>query len=147
MPSELDRRYDDELAKVTGPGGRLVIGRDELGRAVVENLPATLPSFFRTFCALNAENEIVGTTIPEQFDVAAGNVVAALRAAGGRPEDIVSMQIFVTDVAEYKASLGELGKVWRDRFGRRYPALALLGVTELFDEAARVELVATAVIT
>ena len=59
MPSELDRRYDDELAKVTGPGGRLVIGRDDLGRAIVENLPATLPSFFRTFSALNAPNEAV----------------------------------------------------------------------------------------
>ena len=59
MPSELDRRVDDELARVTGPGGRLVIGKDELGRAVVENFPATLPSFFRTFCALNAANEAV----------------------------------------------------------------------------------------
>jgi acyl-CoA synthetase (AMP-forming)/AMP-acid ligase II len=55
MPSELDRRFDEELARVIGPGG--VIGKDELGRAVVENLPATLPSFFRTFCALNAANE------------------------------------------------------------------------------------------
>ena len=59
MPSELDCRFDEELARVTGPGGRLVIGRDELGRAVVENLPSTLPSFFHTFCALNAENEAV----------------------------------------------------------------------------------------
>jgi len=59
MPSELDRRYDDELARVTGPGGRIVIGRDKLGRAIVENLPATLPSFFHTFCAMNAANEAV----------------------------------------------------------------------------------------
>jgi long-chain acyl-CoA synthetase len=57
MPSELDRRFDEELARVIGPDGRLVIGRDELGRAIVENLPATLPSFFHTFCALNAANE------------------------------------------------------------------------------------------
>ncbi|HEY8433591.1 MAG TPA: class I adenylate-forming enzyme family protein [Sphingomicrobium sp.] len=59
MPSELDRRVDDELATVTGPGGRIVIATDELGRAIVENLPATLPSLFHTFCALNAENEAV----------------------------------------------------------------------------------------
>jgi long-chain acyl-CoA synthetase len=59
MPSELDRRFDEELARVIGPAGRLVIGRDELGRAIVENLPATLPSFFHTFCSLNAENEAV----------------------------------------------------------------------------------------
>jgi acyl-CoA synthetase (AMP-forming)/AMP-acid ligase II len=59
MPSVLDRRFDDELARVVGPGGRLVIGHDELGRAIVENFPATLPDFFRTFCALNADNEAV----------------------------------------------------------------------------------------
>jgi acyl-CoA synthetase (AMP-forming)/AMP-acid ligase II len=57
MPSELDRRFDEELARVVGPGGRLVIGKDEHGRAIVENFPSTLPSFFRTFCALNAANE------------------------------------------------------------------------------------------
>ena len=59
MPSELDRRFDDELARVTGAGGRLVIGRDELGRPIVTNLPATLPGFFKAFCALNAANEAV----------------------------------------------------------------------------------------
>jgi long-chain acyl-CoA synthetase len=59
MPSELDRRFDEELARVVGPGGRVVLGRDKLGRAIVDNLPATLPSFFRTFGALNAQNEAV----------------------------------------------------------------------------------------
>ena len=59
MPSELDRRFDDMLAKVIGPGGRLVIEEDELGRPIVANFPPTLPSFFRTFCALNAEAEAV----------------------------------------------------------------------------------------
>jgi long-chain acyl-CoA synthetase len=59
MPSALDRRFDEELARVVGPGGRLVIGHDALGRAIVENFPATLPDFFRTFCALNANNEAV----------------------------------------------------------------------------------------
>jgi len=52
MLTELDRRYDDLLAEVTGPGGRLVIGADERGRAIVTNFPATLPALFRTFCAL-----------------------------------------------------------------------------------------------
>ena len=96
--------------------------------------------------ALRPDGAIEGESIVEQFDVAAGNVVAALRAAGGAPEDVVQMLVFVTDVAEYKASLRELGEVWKRRFGRRYPAMALLGVSALFDEAAKVELVATAVI-
>jgi enamine deaminase RidA (YjgF/YER057c/UK114 family) len=96
--------------------------------------------------ALGADGAIHGETLAEQFDVAAANVLAALRAAGGAPEDVVQMLVFVTDVAEYKASLPALGEVWKRHFGRRYPALALLGVSALFDDAARVELVATAVI-
>jgi enamine deaminase RidA (YjgF/YER057c/UK114 family) len=96
--------------------------------------------------ALGPDGAIRGDTLAEQFDVAAANVVAALRAAGGEPEHLVQMLVFVTDVAEYKASLRELGNVWKRRFGRRYPAMGLFGVTALFDEAARVELVATAVI-
>jgi len=59
MPNELDRRFDEELAKVTGPGGRLAIGDDGEGRAIVTNLPPTLPAFFKTFCALNGGNEAV----------------------------------------------------------------------------------------
>jgi enamine deaminase RidA (YjgF/YER057c/UK114 family) len=96
--------------------------------------------------ALGPDGAIRGVTLVEQFDVAAGNVVAALRAAGGEPEHLVQLLVFVTDVPEYKASLRELGAVWRRRFGRRYPAMGLFGVTALFDEAARVELVGTAVI-
>ncbi|HEU4958068.1 MAG TPA: class I adenylate-forming enzyme family protein [Sphingomicrobium sp.] len=57
MPSELDLKFDDMLARVMGPGGRLIIGEDEQGRAIVTNFPATLPTFFRTFCALNAQVE------------------------------------------------------------------------------------------
>ena len=59
MPSELDLKYDDMLARVIGPGGRLIIGEDDEGHAIVTNFPATLPSFFRTFCALNAQAEAI----------------------------------------------------------------------------------------
>jgi enamine deaminase RidA (YjgF/YER057c/UK114 family) len=97
--------------------------------------------------AQGPDGSIVGSSLVEQFDVAARNVVTALTAAGARPEQLVSMTIYTTDVAEYRASLRELGPVWREHFGRHYPAVALLGVAALFDEAAKVELVATAVIT
>jgi long-chain acyl-CoA synthetase len=53
MPSELDRKYDAVLAAVTGPGGRIQIGRDAQGRAIVTNFPATLPAFFDAFCMLH----------------------------------------------------------------------------------------------
>lgn len=59
MPNEQDRRFDQELARVTGPGGRLVVGKDEAGQAIITNLPDTLPAFFKTFCALNGSNEAV----------------------------------------------------------------------------------------
>ena len=59
MPSELDRKYDAVLAAVTGPGGRILLGKDAEGRAIVANFPATLPSFFKTFCMLNGAVEAV----------------------------------------------------------------------------------------
>lgn len=96
--------------------------------------------------AQDASGAIVGTTMAEQFDVAAGNAVAALRAAGGEPGDLVSVQIFVTDVRAYKAALPELGPLWRKHFGRHYPAVALFGVVELFDQEALIELMAVAVV-
>jgi enamine deaminase RidA (YjgF/YER057c/UK114 family) len=93
------------------------------------------------------DGSIVGETIADQFDVAAGNLMTALRAAGGGPEDLVSLQVFVTSVSEYKQSLMALGRVWRTHFGRRYPAMGLFGVTELFDPAAKVELMGVAVLS
>lgn len=96
--------------------------------------------------ALMPDGTISGATLPEQFAVAADNVVTALRAAGGQPEDICSMQIFVTDPADYKRHLRELGRLWQERFGRRYPATGLFGVTRLFDDEALIELMAMAVV-
>ena len=58
MPSELDQKFDAVLAVVTKPGeGRIQIGRDEQGRAIVTNLPPTLPLFFDAFCALYGQTE------------------------------------------------------------------------------------------
>lgn len=97
--------------------------------------------------AQDPSGAIVGTSLVEQFDVAAGNVVTALAAAGAAPSDLVSLVIYTTVVPEYRASLTELGAVWREHFGRHYPAVALLGVAALFDDDAKVELVGTAVIS
>jgi enamine deaminase RidA (YjgF/YER057c/UK114 family) len=96
--------------------------------------------------AQGQDGAIVGESIVEQFDVAAGNVVAALTAAGSSPSHLVSLVIYTTVVPEYRSALRELGPVWRKHFGRHYPAVALLGVAALFDDAAKIELVGTAVI-
>ncbi len=87
-----------------------------------------------------------GETVVDQFDAAVANLVAALRAAGGEPDDLVSLVVYATDVGEYRASLRELGEVWRRHFGRRYPAMALVGASALFDPEARVELMGVAVV-
>lgn len=87
-----------------------------------------------------------GETIVDQFDGALANLVAALRAAGGDVGDLVSLQVFVTDLAAYRAALLPLGQVWREHFGRYYPAMGLFGVTELFEPAAMVEVMGVAVI-
>jgi enamine deaminase RidA (YjgF/YER057c/UK114 family) len=87
-----------------------------------------------------------GDTVAAQFDSAAKSLVAALRAAGGEPDDLVSLVVYSTDVDEYRADMEELGEVWRRHFGRRYPAMALVGVAALADPEARVELMGVAVL-
>jgi enamine deaminase RidA (YjgF/YER057c/UK114 family) len=87
-----------------------------------------------------------GATLVEQFDDAARRLIVALHAAGGEPDDLVSLQVFVTDVGAYKEALPALGRVWRNRFGRHYPAMGLFGVTELFEPEAQVELMGVAVL-
>jgi enamine deaminase RidA (YjgF/YER057c/UK114 family) len=82
----------------------------------------------------------------EQFDQACANVVEALRAAGGEPGHVVSLQIFATDVGEYAARMEEIGEAYRKHFGKHFPAMALLATMELFEPGARVELMGIAVI-
>jgi enamine deaminase RidA (YjgF/YER057c/UK114 family) len=87
------------------------------------------------------DDDLVG-----QFDQAAGNVAEALRAAGGRAEHLVQLLIFVTDVAGYRESREQIGEAYRRHLGRHFPAMALLGVSELVDPRAQVELVGLAVV-
>ena len=87
-----------------------------------------------------------GDTLVEQFDAAAANLLAALAGAGGEPRDLVSLQVFTTDVGEYKRSMPALGPVWRRRFGNHYPAMGLFGVSALFAADAKVELMGVAVL-
>jgi enamine deaminase RidA (YjgF/YER057c/UK114 family) len=87
-----------------------------------------------------------GATVVEQFDSAAAKVLTVLHAAGGEPDHLVSLVVYTTEIDEYRASTSELGEVWRRHFGRRYPAMAVVGVEALFDPEARVELMGVAVI-
>jgi enamine deaminase RidA (YjgF/YER057c/UK114 family) len=82
----------------------------------------------------------------EQFARACQSVAVVITEAGGAPTDLVSMTIFTTDVSGYRESLGPIGEAYRQVFGKHFPPMALIGVAELFDPKAKVELVCTAVI-
>lgn len=81
-----------------------------------------------------------------QFAGALDKVLLVVRTAGGGPEDVARMTVYVTDLAAWRASLTALGEAWRARFGTHYPAMALVEVTGLVDRGALVEIEATAVI-
>jgi enamine deaminase RidA (YjgF/YER057c/UK114 family) len=94
----------------------------------------------------NAQQEFETDDFVGQFAQALDNVIDVVRAGGGRPEDIASMTVFVTDLAAYRASLKRLGPVWKERLGKHYPAMALLGVAGLVEERALIEIQAVAVL-
>jgi enamine deaminase RidA (YjgF/YER057c/UK114 family) len=87
-----------------------------------------------------------GASLVDQFDSAAGKLVTALRAAGAEPDQLVSLVVYTTVIEEYRAAGQELGEVWRRHFGRWYPAMALIGVSALYEPESRVELMGVAVL-
>jgi len=74
------------------------------------------------------------------------NTLAILAEDGAGPEHIVRMTWYVTDMADYRASLKEIGAVYRDLIGRNFPAMAAVGVTALVEPRARIEIETMAVV-
>jgi enamine deaminase RidA (YjgF/YER057c/UK114 family) len=89
---------------------------------------------------------MVGGRFVDQFDQALANVLAVVRAAGGGPDSLARLTIFVIDKEEYTAVQRELGERYRARMGRHYPAMTLVEVRSLLEPGALVEIEATAVI-
>lgn len=81
-----------------------------------------------------------------QFRQTIENTLAVLAEGGAGPEHIVRMTWFVVDKREYLASLREIGAAWRDLIGPHYPAMAVVEVRGLIEDAARLEIETTAVI-
>jgi enamine deaminase RidA (YjgF/YER057c/UK114 family) len=81
-----------------------------------------------------------------QVRQALANIAAVLAEAGGRPEHIARLTWYVTDIAEYRASLAELGPAYRAVMGRHFPAMTLVQVVALVEPEARVEIEATAIL-
>lgn len=97
--------------------------------------------------AWDADQRLVGRDdMGAQFAQALRNVVAVVEAAGGKPEDIARMTVYVTDKQAYLARTRDIGAAWKELLGRHFPAMALVQVADLLEEGAQVEIEATAVI-
>ncbi|MEV5012509.1 RidA family protein [Streptomyces sp. NPDC055692] len=96
--------------------------------------------------ALDKDMRIVPGGIVAQFRQAFSNVLATLKEAGGRPEDLVSITLYLTDIPDYQAHGKEIGKVWRELAGPVYPGMAGIGCTDLWQTEALIEIVGVAVV-
>ena len=81
-----------------------------------------------------------------QFRQTIDNTLAVLSEAGAGPEHIVRMTWYIVDKAEYLAAQRDIGAIWRDRIGPHYPAMAVVEVKGLIEDAARIEIETTAVV-
>ena len=90
--------------------------------------------------AWDQQQQIVSADLVEQFDRALANVIAVVTEAGGKPEQIARLVIYVTDKNEYRQHMREIGERYRARMGRHFPAMVLVEVKGLLEDAAKVEI-------
>jgi enamine deaminase RidA (YjgF/YER057c/UK114 family) len=96
--------------------------------------------------AWNGNQEIVSDDFVEQFDKVLANVIAVVTAAGGKPDNIVRLIIYVTNKIEYRERTREIGERYRKHMGKHFPAMVLVQVAGLLDDAAKVEIEGMAVL-
>ncbi|MCU1591518.1 MAG: pyrimidine utilization protein [Frankiales bacterium] len=97
--------------------------------------------------AMDETGRIVEGDVVVQFEQALGNLLAALHAAGGLPDDLVSVTVYIVDMDDYQAHAAGIGAVWRRLVGAQYPAMAGIGVSRLWDREALVEVQGVAALT
>ena len=131
--SDLERINPPELARATGFTHAVLAHTDRI-------------VFLAGQTALDAEGRIVGDGVVAQFERALGNLLTALRAAGGAPEHLATLTVYAVDLADYRAHAREIGAVWRRLVGTDYPAMAGIGVARLWDDQALVEVQGFAVV-
>jgi enamine deaminase RidA (YjgF/YER057c/UK114 family) len=142
---------------VAGPGRRVIprtvaierINPAGLGRPSGFSHAVSVPPgrlvFLAGQTAHDGGGQIGGRGVVAQFERALGNLLTALRAAGGQPPDLVSLTVYAVDLDDYRGHAREIGEVWRRLVGRDYPAMAAVGVHRLWDPAALVEMQGVAV--
>ena len=96
--------------------------------------------------ASDENRKIVSDDFVEQFDKALENVIAVLNAAGGQTSNLVRLVIYVTDKHEYRERTREVGERYRKHLGKHFPAMVLVQVAGLLEDAAKVEIEGMAVL-
>lgn len=96
--------------------------------------------------AWDTGGQIVSSDFAEQFDQALANVIAVVTEAGGTPDRLARLVVYVTNKNEYRAAQHELGRRWRARMGKHYPAMTLVEVKSLLEDDAKVEIEGIAVL-
>ena len=96
--------------------------------------------------AWDQQQQIVSDDLVEQFDRALANVIAVVTEAGGVPEQIARLVIYVTDKNEYRKQTKEIGERYRARMGKHFPAMVLVEVAGLLEDRAKIEIEATAIV-
>jgi enamine deaminase RidA (YjgF/YER057c/UK114 family) len=96
--------------------------------------------------AWDENQKIVSDDFVEQFDRALENVVAVVKAAGGKADNIARLVIYVTDKIEYRERTKEVGDRYRKHMGKHFPAMVLVEVKGLLDDRAKVEIEGMAVL-
>jgi enamine deaminase RidA (YjgF/YER057c/UK114 family) len=88
----------------------------------------------------NREGRMVSDDLVVQFGQALDNVLDVVWAAGGSPESVARLVVYVVDKEEYRLRLGPIGEAYRKRMGRHFPAMALVEVKSLLEDDAKVEI-------
>jgi enamine deaminase RidA (YjgF/YER057c/UK114 family) len=130
--AEMERINPSSLAKPSG-FSHAVVGR---GTSV----------FLAGQTGMDASGAIVGGGVVAQFEQALDNLLTALREAGGTPDRLASLTIYIVDMDDYRAHSREIGEVWRRLVGGEFPAMAGIGVARLWDTEALVEVQGFAVL-
>jgi len=97
--------------------------------------------------AWNEQQQIVSDDLVAQFDRALANVITVVTAAGGKPDQIARLILYVTDKNDYQQRVKEIGERYRAHMGKHFPAMVLVEVKSLLDDAARIEIEGIAVLS
>ena len=125
-PESLGAPHGYSNGVLTEPGGRLL--------------------FIAGQVAWDQHQQIVAGDLVGQFDRALANVITVVTEAGGKPEQIARLVIYVTDRNEYRVHMKEIGESYRARMGKHFPAMVLVEVKGLLEASAKIEIEGVAVL-